>query len=204
MKWHDIEQNTEEWENLRLGKITASKAASFMANGEDAFGEPAKCYALQLALEIETGQKCFESFSNVHTQRGHAQEPIARTAYECENFLTVEKGGFFDCGDYGASPDGLIDDIGLIEIKSVIAHVHFNNIKRSSFDPAYKWQLASLLDCSGRKWVDFVSFCSVYPEHKKLFTCRVQRSALKEEIKLLRNKRNKFIKLVSCMRNELT
>ncbi|MDP0919443.1 hypothetical protein Q6272_30795, partial [Klebsiella pneumoniae] len=75
-QWHDVEQNTEVWQQLRTGKVTASNAGCFMANGDAAFGEPAKKYALQIALEIATGRKAEFSFSNDHTERGHEQEPI--------------------------------------------------------------------------------------------------------------------------------
>ncbi len=105
MVFHDVEQNSEIWFDLRLGKATASKFGCFMANDGKAFGDPAKDYALQLALELATGKKAEFSFSNEHTERGHEQEPIARMLYEEENFVTVTNGGFFDWDDYGESPD---------------------------------------------------------------------------------------------------
>ena len=112
-QWHDVEQNTEVWQQLRTGKVTASNAGSFMANSDGAFGEPAKKYALQIALEIATGRKAEFSFSNDHTERGHEQEPIARMHYEDAEFVTVTNGGFFDCGDHGDSPDGLVGPDGV-------------------------------------------------------------------------------------------
>ena len=101
MYFHDVPQNTDEWAALRLGKATCSNFSCFMANDGAAFGEPAKKYALQIALEIDTGRKAEFSFSNDHTERGHEQEPVARMLYAAENFVTVDNGGFFDCGDYG-------------------------------------------------------------------------------------------------------
>ncbi|WP_177412500.1 PDDEXK family nuclease [Entomomonas moraniae] len=61
----------------------------------------------------------------------------------------ANNGGFFDCGDYGESPDGLVNDDGVIEIKSVIASTHYATLKRNLFDPSYKWQLIGHLDCAG-------------------------------------------------------
>ena len=121
MIWHDVEQNGEEWDALRLGKATASNFGLIMANDGKAFGEPAKRYAIQLALEQIKGCKSEFGFSNEHMERGHEQEPIARMLYEEMNFVDVDNGGFFDHETYGDSPDGLVGQDGLVEIKSVIA-----------------------------------------------------------------------------------
>ncbi|AZS50684.1 YqaJ-like viral recombinase [Entomomonas moraniae] len=196
MIWHNIQQNSEEWEQLRLGKVTASNFGTIMANDGGALGEPAKRYALQLALEIINNQKAEYSFTNQHMERGHEQEPIARMLYENEYFVDVTNGGFFDCGDYGDSPDGLVDDDGVIEIKSVIASTHYATLKRNSFDPSYKWQLIGHLDCTGRKWVDFISYCSDFPEHKQLIVYRLNRSDCEQDIERLINRRSQFIELV--------
>lgn len=195
-QWHDVEQNTEAWVQLRIGKATGSNAGCFMANGDAAFGEPAKKYALQVALEIATGRKAEFSFSSDHTERGHEQEPIARMRYEDDEFVTVTNGGFFDCGDHGDSPDGLIGTDGVLEIKCVTAAVHYATLKRGSFDPAYRWQLVSHLDCTGRDWVDFVSFCSEFPEASQLIVYRATRDDFKEELKKLAERRAKFLELV--------
>lgn len=197
MKWHDIQQNSEQWEALRIGKATASNFGCFMANYGKAFGDPAKRYALQVALEIIKGTKSEFSFSNEHMERGHEQEPIARMLYEEINFVDVTNGGFFDCGSYGDSPDGLVDADGVVEIKSVTAGVHYATIKRGSFDPAYKWQLMGHLDCTGRDWVDFVSYCSDFPDFSQLYVCRLNRSDYLEEISQLRERRSDFLKLVA-------
>ncbi|MBK5075173.1 YqaJ viral recombinase family protein [Budviciaceae bacterium CWB-B4] len=196
MQWHNVQQNTEEWEQLRIGKVTASSFGCIMANNGKAFGEPAKRYALQIALEIVTGNKAEFSFSNEHMERGHEQEPIARMLYEELNFTDVTNGGFFDCGDYGDSPDGLIDDDGVIEIKSVTAAIHYATLQRKSFDPAYRWQLIGHLDCAERQWVDFVSYCSDFPKEKQLITHRLNRPDFTSEIIQLRERRSEFINLI--------
>lgn len=202
-QWHDVEQNTEVWQQLRIGKVTASNAGCFMANGDGAFGEPAKKYALQIALEIATGRKAEFSFSNDHTERGHEQEPIARMHYEDAEFVTVNNGGFFDCGDHGDSPDGLIGVDGVIEIKCVTAAVHYATLKRASFDPAYRWQLVSHLDCTGRDWVDFASFCSEFPEASQLIVYRSTRDDFKDELSKLAERRAKFLELIQSTLNSI-
>jgi len=195
--WHDVEQNTDEWLALRIGKVTASNFGAFMANDGKAFGEPAKRYALQIALERITGDKADHSFSNEHMERGHEQEPIARMAYENERFVDVTNGGFY-CHDlYGDSPDGLVGSDGVIEIKSVIASTHYATLMRGDFDPSYRWQLIGHLDCSGRNWVDFVSYCSDFPEDKQLIIYRLNRPDYLADIARLRTRRADFLSLVS-------
>lgn len=203
MIFHDVQQNTEEWIAMRLGKATASNFALFMANDGKAFGDPAKKYALQLALERITGQRAEFSFSNDHMERGKEQEPIAKMLYEEMNFTEVSNGGFFDHIEYGDSPDGLIGDDGVIEIKSVVATTHYATLRRGTFDPAYRWQLVGHLDCTGREWVDFVSYCSDFPKQKQLIVNRLYRNESLEEIHRLRHRRNEFLRFVEELQRSI-
>lgn len=196
MVFHDVEQNTDAWQLLRTGKATASNFACFMANDGKTFGDPAKRYALQIALERMTGKKAEFSFSNKDMERGQEQEPIARMLYEEERFVDVSNGGFFDWGDYGDSPDGLIGSDGVAEIKSVIASTHYATIQRGSFDPSYRWQLVGHLDCTERDWVDFISYCSDFPIGMQLYVSRLHRKDCETEIARLKARRAEFIDLV--------
>ncbi len=192
----NVEQNTDEWYALRAGKLTSSNLSKVMANLGKAFGEPAKKYAVNIAIEQITGNPISSNYSNDHMERGHEQEPIARNLYEQELFCEVTNGGFFDGGFIGCSPDGLLED-GVIEIKSVIPSVHFANIKRGSVDPAYKWQCIGNLQYTGREWLDFISFCADFPEDKQLFTHRLYAEKLTEEFKILNDRTNEFESLVN-------
>lgn len=202
--FHDVKQNTDPWYALRLGKATCSNFGKFMANGDKAFGDPAKRYALQLALERVTGRRAEYSFQNDDMERGHEQEPIARMLYEEERFVDVTNGGFFDCGEYGDSPDGLVGEDGTIEIKSVTAQVHYDTIRRGAPDPAYKWQYVGRLDCTGRGWVDAISYCSDFPEEDQLIVHRIHRDAVADEIKRLNQRRAEFLELVRKIHSEIT
>lgn len=168
--WVNVDQNTDEWLNLRAGRIGGSAIGKIMANFGKAFGNPAHDVALKIALEKITGLPQEGSFSNHHTDRGHEQEPVARALYEEKTFFSVSQGGYFYSGEYdGCSPDGLILEDGLIEIKSVIASVHYATVKRGSFDQKYKWQLIYNMLVADREWIDYVEYCSDFPEGSQLF-----------------------------------
>jgi len=195
--FHDVQQNTLEWMELRTGKLGGSSIGKVMANFGKSFGPPAHDLAVQIAIEQLTGKKIESQYTNSHMERGHIQEPIARALYEENNFVTVSNGGFFDSGDLlGVSPDGLVDDDGGIEIKSVIESVHFANIKRRGFDPAYKWQIYAELLVSGREWWDFVSFCETFPPGKKLYQFRIFRNEAAEEFAMIQIRVDHFKQLV--------
>ena len=202
-KWHDVgvyhpvEQNSDEWFALRLGKATASNFGVIMANADKGtFGEPAKRYAVDLAWEIHTGSREPDTYTNSNMARGHTEEPFARELYEQQNFVDVLNGGFFCLGSIGDSPDGLVGEDGVIEIKSVIRNTHYNNLTRGAPDPAYKWQLAGHLLCTGRQWVDFISYCSSVTPDRQLIVYRINRDDYQDEIYRLRSRLIDFLELV--------
>lgn len=183
--WHNVEQNTDEWLAMRAGKVGGSSIGKIMAHHDElyktgpkkgqpkGFGDPAKKLAVQIAIEQITDDPILSAFSNEHMSRGHEQEPIARAMYEDRFFCDVTNGGFYDNGNTGTSPDGRVYDDGILEIKSVIASVQFDTVNRGTIDPKYKWQCAFNLKESGRDWLDYVSFCSEFPEGKRLFVHRI-------------------------------
>ena len=201
--WHDIDQNSDEWFLLRAGKVTASSLNKVMANYGKAFGEPAKKYAVDIAVQQLTGSTSGGGYTNEHMDRGHEEEPLAVMAYEAEFFCDVTNGGFFELGDVGTSPDGLVGDNGLIEIKSAIPSIHYARIAKQSFDSSYKWQLVGHLKFTGRDWVDFISYCSSFPEDKKLYTHRSTPDDFKEEFKMVDERLSEFKKLIASTKETI-
>lgn len=197
MKFHDVEQNTDEWLDLRCGKLTSSSLAKVMANYGKPFGAPAKGLAVQIAVEQITGSRSSASYSNAHMERGHEQEPIARMLYEEENFCTVTNGGFLDCGFMGCSTDGMIDENGIIEIKSAIPSIHFERVRKQGLDPTYKWQCLSNLKLWDREWLDFVSYCGEFPEDGRLYTYRIYAEKCAEEFAMIDARVGEFIHRVA-------
>lgn len=197
VQWIDIDQNTDEWFALRVGRIGGSSIGTIMANFGKAFGQPAHDLAVRIALEKIRGISYESTYSNAHMERGHEQEPVARVLYEDTMFCEVGGGGYFIVDDdIGVSPDGLVYDDGLIEIKSVIETTHFKTIKRMGPDPKYSWQLCFNLKCSGRSWIDFVEFCATFPEGKKLFIFRQHKEDLSEEFTMIDARMTEFKDLV--------
>jgi hypothetical protein len=196
IKFHKIDQNSTEWLQLRVGKITGSSLACVMANFGKTFGAPAKKYASTLALGQITGKVVASTYSNEHMERGHAEEEIARSEYEDRYFSKVAEGGFFSDGDLGCSPDGLVGSDGLIEIKSALPHIHYDRIRKQSYDSAYKWQLAGNLMFTGRDWIDFVSYCADYPAGKQLYVYRCTKESFAEEFKMITERLITFRELV--------
>jgi hypothetical protein len=203
MEFFDIPQNTDEWFDLRAGKLTSSKLGLVMANYNKAFGNPAKEYAVNIAIEQITKKPVPSSYTNSHMQRGHEQEPIARMLYEDDTFCSVDNGGFFGSDFVGCSPDGLVNNNGVIEIKSVISKVHYASVKRQNLDPAYKWQCIGNLLFTGREWLDFVSYCSDFPQDKQLFIHRIKSDDLSEEFGMIAKRIGEFRDLVEETKNTI-
>jgi len=203
--FHDVEQNTDEWLDMRIGKLTGSGVKTIMANYGKAFGDPAKKLAVSIAREQVTGKRSLvDSYSNAHMNRGHEQEPVARSLYEDQTFIDVTNGGFFDADPLGCSPDGLVLDDGLIEIKSVVDHVHYANIKRGGIDPSYKWQVYFNLMVTKRTWIDFISFCEDFPEQTKLYIHRVGRDECDEYFDMMHSRIDEFFVLVNETKEIIT
>lgn len=203
MKFHDIEQNTEQWDDMRVGRITGSALSTAMANYGKPFGEPAKKYAVSIAVGQITGKVDSNGYSNEHMARGHEEEPIARMLYEQEYFCEVQNGGFFEDGDIGCSPDGIISKDGLIEIKSAIPSIHYKRICKASFDSAYKWQLIGNMKITGRDWIDFISYCSSFPDEKKLYVYRCHAEDFKKEYEMIDIRLTEFRELISESKDKI-
>jgi hypothetical protein len=214
---HPVLQNSTEpcsccgrdWMSLRAGKVTGSSIAKVMAWHDKPlktgpkWGDPAKNLAIEIAVVEMGGQPTENNYTNAHMDRGHEQEPIARGLYEAETFSEVTNGGFYEDGRTGCSPDGLVCSDGVVEIKSVVSHIHYACVERGSYDPAYRWQLLHNLRLSQRKWIDFVSFCATFPQGKKLFIHRLYAKDLKQEFKAIDDRLTDFFALVDEIKERL-
>ncbi len=154
----DLEQGSEEWHEIRRGCITGSKfcvARERLKNGSPS--AKAMLYAKDIARE-RCGGKAADVFQNSAMRAGVEQEPIARAAYEEATGSLVEPVGFFktDDGAFGLSPDGLIDDDGVLEIKTMVGSDNLFTAVADGDLSAFIDQCNGYLWLLGRQWVDLV------------------------------------------------
>lgn len=162
-------QGSESWFSVRAGIPTASEFATVMAKGE---GKTRSKYMRTLAGEILTGT-CQEGYKNADMERGNAMEPEARALYSLVHDAELTQVGFMRRGDAGASPDSLIGDDGLLEVKTKIPHLQIECLLREDrrLPPEHVAQVQGQLWISGRAWCDFVSYWPGLP----IFVTRVNR-----------------------------
>ena len=173
MNSKEIVQGTPEWHQARLGCATASRANDFCAAETTAAYQN---YLWDLVSERET-QTATEGYSDAYMQRGTEMEPIARAAYEAHTGTFVTETGFWlhpTIPFFGASPDGLVGDDGLIEIKCPKTPNHLRYRNEGKVPAKYKRQMICQILCTGRKWVDFVSFDNRVRDSKQLFIVRFE------------------------------
>ena len=186
-----ITQGSPEWFLQRLGKVTASRVADVIAKTKSGYSTSRENYCVELALERLTGARQ-ESFTNGAMQWGTDTEPLARAAYEAHTGAMVEEVGMIahpSIAMTGASPDGLIDADGIIEIKCPNSATHARTILSRKPDGKYITQIQWQLACTARQWCDFVSFDPRFPEHLQLFITRIDRDSaqiaeLEREVKV--------------------
>jgi putative phage-type endonuclease len=173
----EIVQGSAEWLAIRLGKVTASRVADVVANTKTGWGASRANYAAQLIAERLTGTVS-ESFTNAAMAWGTEKEPDARRAYEWQADCEVVEIGFVphpSIAMSGASPDGLVGDDGLCEIKCPNTATHIDTLLGQTAPAKYVTQMQWQMACTGRKWCDFVSYDPRLPEEMSLFIRRVER-----------------------------
>lgn len=170
-------QGSEAWLIERAGYCTASRMADVMATVKSGEAAGRKKYRVQLAVERITGLPMRDGFQSAAMQRGTEMEPIARMHYEVARGTFVEKVGFQKHPAiewFGASPDGHVDDDGLVEIKAPESHTHIDYLLAGAVPADYRKQILAQLACTGRRWCDFVSFDDRLPENMRLFIVRFE------------------------------
>ena len=154
----DIEQGTPEWYKIRAGRPTASKFGVILASGKEG-GESLtrRKYMMQLAGEIVTGEP-MESYSNRHMLRGKQMEAEARELYAFLTDTEPKQVGFIRNGNKGASPDSLIGEDGMVEIKTCLPDLIIEMILKDDFPPKFKAQVQGQLWTAEREWNDLFVF----------------------------------------------
>ena len=155
----NLEQGSTEWKLARAGKVTASRAKD--ARDRLKSGAPSGkqiAYACQVALERITHQPADTTFENWQMREGHVQEPIARSAYERRTGNLVDEVGALSTDDdlFMYSPDGLIDEDGLLEVKTLFSPERIMAIVGNGDTSDFEDQCMFGLWLTGRQWIDLV------------------------------------------------
>lgn len=185
MAFVDVDQKDVDWLKMRIGCASASnqwKMHDFLKpkKGETQPQESAKRYAYKMEKVIEelTGRSQ-ESYVTPAMEWGIDTEPLARAAYEIANDVEVLNGGIFfheEIRRYCASPDGRIGEDGLLEIKCPTTGTHLEIVMSGEIPEEYKLQMDAQLSCSGRQFVDFVSYDNrIHARHLQLWQKRYPR-----------------------------
>jgi putative phage-type endonuclease len=172
-----MDQRTPEWFSARLGKVTASRIADIIAKTKTGYSASRANYMAEMICERLTGMQG-ASYSNAAMAWGTETEPMARAAYEGAAGSLVIETGFVPHASIemsGASPDGLVGDDGLVEIKCPMTATHIETLLGQSVPAKYVTQMQWQMACTGRKWCDFVSFDPRMPENMQIFVKRVGR-----------------------------
>lgn len=172
-----MKQQTPEWFAARLGKATGSRISDIVAKTKTGYAASREDYMFQLVVERLTGVNTV-SFSSTAMQWGVDQEEYARAAYEAHMGVLVTEVGSIDhprIAMSSASPDGLVGDDGMIEIKCPMTKNHLNMFLGQSIAKSYMDQMMWQMAVTGRKWVDYVSFDPRCPDGLQLFIQTVER-----------------------------
>lgn len=171
-------QRTDEWRAARLGKATASRISDIVTKARSGgYGASRATYMGELIAERLTGRPT-EGFETAAIRWGTETEPQARAAYEFFRDASVAEVGFIDHPRItmsGASPDGLVADDGLVEIKAPLTKTHIETLLSQTVPKDYALQMQWQMACTDRAWCDYVSFDPRMPEHLQLFVKRLPR-----------------------------
>lgn len=184
----EMEQGTQEWKDARLGFATASRIGDLLSKPSkkgSAESSGRRNYKAQLALELFSGKASKEDeFENWWMRRGRELEPDARSEYELQKGVMVQTCGFIvhpSIPRYGCSPDGLIGNNGMVQIKCLTRANHIDCLTSGIPSDRIK-QMTCELSVTGREWNDFASYHPEFPGASKLAVRRLWRKDVLADI----------------------
>lgn len=190
-----MEQRSEEWFAARRGKVTASRIGDMLKTLKNgSYAASRRNYEAQLVTERITGKTHERFYSNEYMDWGKDMEPIARDEYAKRNGCEIVEIGIVEhphIRDALASPDGLIGEDGLLEIKCLIPANHLELLLTEEVKDEHILQMNWQMACTGRKWCDYVSYDPSQREEMQLFIKRIERD--EKTIKHLENEVEIFL-----------
>lgn len=173
----DVEQGSDAWFAARAGKLTASRVKALVAKTKSGYSTSRANMITQLALERMTGV-VEPTYSNAAMQRGNDLEGEARNFYSFQRDVAITEVGMVIHPEYDfitCSPDGLIDDDGLVEIKCPFSMAKMvSYLEKDAHAKEYRVQLQMQLLVTNRQYVDVVGYDPRFPDGLKMAVCRVE------------------------------
>ena len=172
-----VDQGSLEWHAMRCGKVTASRVADIQRKGKSGPSLTRQRYLGELVAERLTGVVA-SSFKSADMEWGNATEAEAREAYAFYHGADLTPVDFVDHPSIpmcGASPDHLVSNDGLLEIKCPATHTHIATLLGDEIDRDYMIQMQWQMACTGRLWCDWVSYDPRLPEDMRMEVRRVPR-----------------------------
>lgn len=164
---YNCDQGSPDWFQARLGIPTASMFATVLAKGKDGGASVTRrSYMMKLAGEIITGEP-MEKYTNGHMERGHEMEDEARSWYSFVRDAPMRQVGFIKNGSKGASPDSLIGDDGILEVKTAAPHILAEYLLKDTFPAEHMAQAQGNLWVSERQWLDIIVYWPSMPKFTK-------------------------------------
>ena len=194
-----IEQGTDEWKRARLGYVSASNLDAVMAKGKSGEAVTRKNYKTRIVAERLTGD-IGDSYSNAAMEWGVQTEAQAAMAYEVSKETFLDKTGFWKHTQIqwlGCSPDRLVGNDGLVEIKCPNTTTHIDYWLAKKVPSEYVKQVQGQLWVMEREWCDFVSFDPRLPEKNRLLIVRAYRD--EEFIKQMQQEVEQFLNEVEAL-----
>jgi putative phage-type endonuclease len=208
----DVQQGSPEWFSARCGNFTASRVKDILAKTKSGYSTSRKNMIVKLALERMTGE-IEETYSNAAMQRGNDLEPEARDFYAFEKDVIVTEVGMVIHPEHDhitCSPDGLVGDDGLVEIKCPASMAKMvSYLEKDAHAKEYQIQLQHQLLVTGREWVDIAGYDPRFPEGLQLAVCRVEadkqmQSEILTEIQSANEEVNALVEKLNQLKKEKT
>lgn len=171
-------QGTPEWKQIKLGKVSASRIDCVMAKGRGGAPSATRANLMADLITERLTATPVDGFQSEDMRTGTEREPEARAAYAFYTGQEITQVGFIDHGAIawsGCSPDSLVNEDGLLEVKCPKPATHLRTLLGGELPNDYRLQVMWQMACTGRAWVDWVSYSPAFPEHMRLFIKRVPR-----------------------------
>jgi|SRR5581483_2354819 len=206
MIYTDLHQRTAEWIQMRCGCVTASRLCDVMAKLKKRPDEAAAKtnYRNELIAERLTGRAA-DHYVSMYMDEGTENEPLARAAYEMALNVEVQQIGLATHPRiewFAASPDALVNDDGLLEIKCLKTTNHLEIVRTGIVPAEFKWQMLGEMSCAERSWCDFISYDPKLPPGLRLYVKRFDRD--EASIAEMEQEVEKFLAEVEAVVTELS